>query len=262
MSWLFVPGSEHYPPGSSWPWRTIARSCTWRGKHTRPRHWRKLTRLGADWIPRLSGLMPTPSTAGPGVVRWISSVRASRASPGAAPTCTSVAPRTSGTRGRPSPASSAKWHPATCSWRTCQGYLFEGLDTYWGPWPVSGSLRNGTCTPRASTARPTSGVGSTCSPPPPPPDRQPYGPESGRWPSPAARDYRSGTGADLARALTRPRTGKPQLAEVVGGPLNPRWVEWLMGLPQGSSAARSCAPSATAWCRWWRAMLSETWPGD
>lgn len=46
------------------------------------------------------------------------------------------------------------------------------------------------------------------------------------WPSPAARDYRSGRG--------RQENGHtPQLCEAVGGTLNPSWVEWLMGLPIG-----------------------------
>ncbi len=44
------------------------------------------------------------------------------------------------------------------------------------------------------------------------------------WPSPAARDWRSGKG--------RTENGHtPQLPEVVGGQLNPMWVAWLMGWP-------------------------------
>ena len=45
-----------------------------------------------------------------------------------------------------------------------------------------------------------------------------------RFPSPAARDWRSGKG--------RSENGHtPQLPEVVSGQLNPTWVEWLLGLP-------------------------------
>jgi len=47
--------------------------------------------------------------------------------------------------------------------------------------------------------------------------------EVAMFPSPAARDWRSGKG--------RSENGHtPQLPEQVGGQLNP-WVEWLMGLP-------------------------------
>jgi hypothetical protein len=46
------------------------------------------------------------------------------------------------------------------------------------------------------------------------------------YPSPAARDWRSGKG--------RQENGHtPQLPEIVGGQLNPMWVEWLMGFPLG-----------------------------
>jgi hypothetical protein len=46
------------------------------------------------------------------------------------------------------------------------------------------------------------------------------------WPSPSARDWRSGKG--------RQENGHtPQLPEVVGGQLNPEWVELLMGFPPG-----------------------------
>ena len=50
--------------------------------------------------------------------------------------------------------------------------------------------------------------------------------ESQRFPIPTARDYRSGKGA-------RPRGHSQQLPEVLGGTLNPPWVEWLMGFPDG-----------------------------
>ena len=46
------------------------------------------------------------------------------------------------------------------------------------------------------------------------------------WPTPAQRDWRSGKGR-LENGHT------PQLPEVIGGQLNPTWVEWLMGWPLG-----------------------------
>lgn len=66
-------------------------------------------------------------------------------------------------------------------------------------------------------------------------------PHHARFPSPAARDWRSGKG--------RTENGHtPQLPEVVGGQLNPDWVEWLMGWPIGWTAS---APLVTARFREW-----------
>ncbi|MFH1807574.1 MAG: DNA cytosine methyltransferase [Pseudomonadota bacterium] len=52
------------------------------------------------------------------------------------------------------------------------------------------------------------------------------------WPTPNARDQRSGKGGAEA-PFNRRRVGSLQLTEVVGGCLNPAWVEHLMGLPEG-----------------------------
>ena len=47
------------------------------------------------------------------------------------------------------------------------------------------------------------------------------------WPTPTRRDYKSRTG-------TQDRPGhSPPLSNVIGGTLNPTWVEWLMGWPLG-----------------------------
>lgn len=46
------------------------------------------------------------------------------------------------------------------------------------------------------------------------------------WPTPSARDWRTGKN-ESCWENSRP------LSEVVGGLLNPRWVEWLMGMPIG-----------------------------
>lgn len=55
-----------------------------------------------------------------------------------------------------------------------------------------------------------------------------------RWPTPAARDYRYPN----ARTYSERGGGKKgeQLPNVIGGPLNPTWVEWLMGFPAGWTA--------------------------
>ena len=54
-----------------------------------------------------------------------------------------------------------------------------------------------------------------------------------RWPTPTARDYRSDSASPEWTATRQEQTrGKP-LPFVVGGTLNPTWVEWLMGWPLG-----------------------------
>ncbi len=56
----------------------------------------------------------------------------------------------------------------------------------------------------------------------------------------------AGAGLDGARSgpsrAKRPPTSGDQLPNTVGGPLNPTWVEWLMGFPPGWT---DCGPSAT-----------------
>jgi len=78
------------------------------------------------------------------------------------------------------------------------------------------------------------------------------------WPTPMARDYRSGK----VSAETRKKNSRP-LSDVVvergaggggvaGGPLNPRWVEWLMMWPIGLTNSE---PLAMAGYRLWRSSL-------
>jgi len=47
------------------------------------------------------------------------------------------------------------------------------------------------------------------------------------WPTPTTRDWRSGTGAQKREGHAQP------LTDVIGGQLNPTWVEWLMEFPLG-----------------------------
>jgi len=60
------------------------------------------------------------------------------------------------------------------------------------------------------------------------------------WPTPTARDYRS-PGLESKREERMAQRAQP-LTEVIGGQLNPNWVEWLMGWPVGWTAS---APLAT-----------------
>lgn len=67
------------------------------------------------------------------------------------------------------------------------------------------------------------------------------------WPTPLARDFKDGT----AEVWRNGKLVKDTLGRALGGPPNPPWVEWLMGLPEGWTDNRS---SVTGWSRWWRLM--------
>ena len=58
------------------------------------------------------------------------------------------------------------------------------------------------------------------------------------WPTPTARDWKSGSMG--TQGNSRP------LSEQIGGPLNPQWVEWLMGFRLGWTELSAWA---MPWCR-------------
>ena len=63
---------------------------------------------------------------------------------------------------------------------------------------------------------------------------------SGLWPTPRARDAKAGiklTPTIQRRVMQRMATlGQLTIFQAGGGPLNPNWVEWLMGWPIGHTA--------------------------
>jgi|SRR5579884_658548 len=154
MAWLFVPGlvAESSPCASRWA-TPIAVSSTssakltpqpasWRGWRTRP------------WIQLLSGTMSEPSEADRGVARWISSLRASRASHTAAPASGGTPPTSAGS-GRTSLGSFARLSPDGSSWRTCLPLFGADSTSFSGIWPYAGSMRSGTCFRQRKSARRT-----------------------------------------------------------------------------------------------------------
>lgn len=71
------------------------------------------------------------------------------------------------------------------------------------------------------------------------------------WPTPAARDGSRGGVRDADAWIARRRERKPDasiglsLSDRAGGPLNPTWVEWLMGFPDGwTDSEASATPSS------------------
>jgi len=155
-------------------------------------------------------------------------------------------------------------HDGRC-WRTFQRCLVEGWTRFSGTWPRSGMTRSGIAfqrvplvplteetasgllpTPEASntkaialrsagrsprnflasipTPRPCSGLRSSGA------NRTEILQALKKWPTPVARDHRSPGRSRLERTGGKEEECLPQ---AVGGPLNPTWVEWLMGFPLG-----------------------------
>jgi hypothetical protein len=155
----------------------------------------------------------------------------------------------------------ARWDRDSRSWKTPQCSLLEGLDVFSGTWPRWGMMQGGACSGQSTPEHLTSES------------------ESGLWPTPLAN---SGTGAGhgpnkkggpnlqtyvamwptptahISKEAAYPAefTRKtPTLTSVAHGgistqpmPLNPMWVEWLMGWPLGWT---DCAASATDRFRQW-----------
>jgi hypothetical protein len=152
----------------------------------------------------------------------------------------------SGGSGRHSRASFATYDPATSSWRTSRVSLDGEWETYSETWPRAGMTRNGTAYQRRPSVPRISET------------------ESGSWPTPkgSAANYgrpQENDRGDLQAAvlqwptptascidmdtMERQRYSRTALAEmreagqpyatVTTGLLNPEWVEWLMGYPEG-----------------------------
>lgn len=154
----------------------------------------------------------------------------------------------------------AKWNPASCEWRTPQCSLLEDSEQFSETWPRSGSMRGGTCylLPTVAPFISASASGSllptltVC---------DNYNAKGAskkagdglatalakRMPTLAARDYRSPN----AKSYAERGGGKKgeQLPNAIGGPLNPDWCEWFMGLPIGWTAS---APLETHKFHEWR----------
>ena len=163
--------------------------------------------------------------------------------------------------GQSLPAAFAHYDPATSSWRTSQASLFEGPEwtTFSATWPAAGTMRNGIASPRPPLVPRTSATGSSLWRTPHASDGeggimemrpgtaghyklrdhvQPI--NAAMWPTPLPSDVDGGR--TTKGSLRQDETG---LRQMVGGQLNPTWVEWLMGFPIGwTDFERSATPSS------------------
>jgi hypothetical protein len=150
----------------------------------------------------------------------------------------------------------ARYDPNTHSLRTVQCSLFEDLNQSLQTWPRWGSMRNGECFQQPmlvqiiqenefglSVKYPTPTVGMVTGGQNPEKGGQVglgYMARKNKWPTPDANCGQRGT---QPKWTTKRPSGHPaqysinqavrDVEQNNGGPLNPMWVEWLMGWPLG-----------------------------
>ena len=193
------------------------------------------------------GTMYEHSTAALGVERWMSSLPGSHASRSVWPD-SKEDKTTNGTCGQTPSGSFGTWDQNGRCWRTSQGCLFTGTAMPFSEsWPRQGTIVNGVAYRRQVLARTTNEIGCGLWPTPTVcgnHNLKGTSKTSGdglatavkRFPTPVA-SYWKGNGKDNARL----RGHSPGLPEIVGGKLNPMWVEWLMGFPIGWTELRPLA---------------------
>jgi hypothetical protein len=197
------------------PWLTLSGTPT-----QRPLSWRGWQRR--DWIKLLSGTISRPLMAGLGADVWISSLPVSLVSPSRQRGSGWGLTMTVGS-GHKLSGSSMRFDPASCSWKTCQALFEQDYPQSSMTLPNSGSMRSGVCSLRPTLGQPIAERGC------------------GLWPSPLARDSK-GQGFDntnlpnAVRMWTDTDSHHAPTTSTGGGSgmvLNPRFVEALMGLPNG-----------------------------
>ena len=165
------------------------------------------------------------------------------------------AQRTKGISGLIPSESLAKWDPQSFSWRTSQVSLpLDGMVTsptqepLSGSWPQQGMTLFGVCFQRPVLERPMLGRGG------------------GAWPTPTATERANQDGEVTAseRSWEKFRAGEikrirktraPTLTTALGGPPNPDWTEWLMGLPIEWSGLKPL--ETESYRAWWLSFSEE-----
>lgn len=166
----------------------------------------------------------------------------------------------------------AKYNHATHSWKTPQCSLLADLDEYSETWPKSGIMLHGACWELPTAAPPTAATesgflrfgtptatmrprskrfqqGANRLPNPAEVAEMELGKPHHMLPTPTCQDAANNGGKSQTERNT------PPLNAVVGGALNPVWVEWLMGWPLGWTDLKH---SATARFRSWLRQHSKS----
>ena len=187
------------------------------------------------------GMTSEPLTEALGAALLTSFLAASRAKTSALPEQGLALPEIGADYGKKCPEWFAKLDRNSSMWKTRQRLLAGGFQPYCLTWPRSGMMLNGECFLRATPVRHISGNESGYWPTPTVCgnyNRPGASATSGmglstavnKFPTPCARDYRHPGRSRLERTGVNAGENLPQ---IVGGPLNPGWVEWLMGWPIG-----------------------------
>jgi len=131
------------------------------------------------------------------------------------------------------------------TWRTPQCSLLGGSDEFSETWPRWGSMRNGVSYLRPTPALPICANGSGLWPTPTVwgNHNQPGASKTAGWglssavklwPTPTAMNFTGGAAlCKWGGAGARKKLATMVTPEEMNGPLNPEWVEWLMGWPIG-----------------------------
>lgn len=125
----------------------------------------------------------------------------------------------------------AKWDPVSLSWKTSQLCLLGGLETFSGPWPRSGTMRNGESFAHPMLALHTEESGSLLWP-------TPDASMSIGGPNTHARKTKQGrfrASQHAPKTVVHGVKNGQRIFEPVdpGKYINPLWVESLMGFPIG-----------------------------
>ena len=167
----------------------------------------------------------------------------------------------------PQQSSASAWYDHdTHSWKTYQASLLADIShESWETWPKAGMIAAGVFYPQPKWERRISVIGSGLHVPTPtvttgaqtaenPTPGQTGGTSLSGWVKmfPTPTDPSKGGGSSRSEDRDNETPSSLTLAvraeEVIGGKLNPVWVEWLMGWPLGASGLR---PLATAKYRSW-----------
>lgn len=239
MVWLYLPESEDLISESISLCQNQELFVMSRGRPMRPQYWQNKWNKGG-FIRRLSGLMLSPSTAGLGVEKWISSLPDSPVNHGV-PQAKKKGSKTKDGSGMILKESFAKFNQDSYSWKMSQASLTGDYLRFLSPFPKSGSMLSGALYERQRLEQIINETDFSFSHMFPTPNasdgmRTNLTHQRGNptllgavqmFPTPTTQDSENNCGPSQLKRNTLP------LNAVAGGKLNPEWVEWLMGWPIG-----------------------------